>query len=398
MWNPRILLLESKEQVEAEMAAIGVDPIGVKIMLPKSVFRAVKVEGLRTAAANIIKQEMLSKGGEAAMAWSGSMSSSETTDILLLGTLNHYRRLVQRLRLQPFGLRGLADEIRWALDGFDAIPAPIQCGPLNLEWAQKTYVMGIINVTPDSFSRDGINRDAEAAVAKARQFAAEGADIIDVGGESTRPGHEPVSEEDEIWRVVPAIKAIARSVRVALSVDTSKARVAEAALVAGAHMVNDVWALRRDPQLAHVVAAAQVPVILMHNQEGTHYRNFMSDLLRSLRESIDYACAAGVPEARIIVDPGIGFGKLPAHNLEVMAKLLELRVLGRPILLGPSRKSTIGRVLDLPVEERLEGTAAAVALGIANGVDIVRVHDVREMARVVKMGDAIARGKWHEYS
>lgn len=397
-WNPRILLLETKEQLEAEMASIGVDPIGATIMLPKGLFRTIKIEGVQAAAASIIKHQMLSKGGEAAMAWTSSVASGESTDILLMGTLNHYRRLIQRLRQQPFGLPNLAEQIREALDSFDAVPNPIQCGTSTLTWAERTYVMGIVNVTPDSFSGDGLDRDIEAAVAQARRFVEEGVDLIDVGGESTRPGHKPVKAEDELWRVVPAIRAITRAVPVPVSVDTSKASVAEAALTAGAHMVNDVWALRKDPELAEVVAKARVPVILMHNQEGTEYRDLMSDIIRSLSQSIDAAIEAGVDENNIIIDPGIGFGKTPAHNLEVLARLAELRVLGRPILVGTSRKSTIGKVLDLPVHDRMEGTAATVAVSIANGADIVRVHDTKEMVRVARMTDAIVRGRWQEYS
>jgi dihydropteroate synthase len=258
--------------------------------------------------------------------------------------------------------------------------------------------MGIVNVTPDSFSGDGIGRDLEAVVALARRFVDEGADILDVGGESTRPGHDPVSVEDEMYRVLPALRAVLSAVQVPVSVDTYKSEVAEAAVEVGAHMVNDVWGFQRDPRMATVVAQADVPVVLMHNQDGTDYGNLMGDLVRSLRASVDTALDAGVREESIIVDPGIGFGKRREQNLEVMARLAELKVLGRPILLGTSRKSTIGHVLGTPPDDRLEGTAATVALGVANGADIVRVHDVRQMGRVAKMADAIARGRWQEYS
>ncbi len=398
MWNPRVLVLDSQAQVAAEMAAIGVDPIGARIMIPKAIFRAVKIEGLSTPAANLVKQEMLSKGGEAAIAWSSCVASGERTDVLLLGTLRQYRRLIHRLRMQPFKLRGLADELRRALQHYDAVPPPTVCGNTTFEWGRRTYVMGILNVTPDSFSGDGLGGDVEATVARARQMVAEGADILDIGGESTRPGHVPVSAEEELARVLPALRAVAAAVPVPISIDTYKPEVAEAALAAGAHMLNDIWGLQRHPQLATVAARAQVPVVVMHNQEGTDYRDLMGDVVRFLRRSVEIAVTAGIPEENVIVDPGIGFGKRREHNLEVMARLAELRTLGRPILLGTSRKSTIGYVLGTPPDQRLEGTAATVALGIANGADIVRVHDVREMARVARMADAVARGRWQEYS
>ena len=378
MWNPRVLVLESAGQVEAEMAAVGVDPIGARIMIPKAIFRAVKIEGVRTAAANIIKQEMLSKGGEAALSWSSCISTGEATDILLLGTMRQYRLLIARLRMQPFGLRGLADSLREALARFDAPLKPTVCGNLTLEWGSRTYIMGIINLTPDSFSGDGLGEDTAAAVAQAQRYAEEGADILDIGGESTRPGHVPVTAEEEIRRVVPTLHAIRQAVSLPISIDTYKSAVAAAALAAGANMVNDIWGLRRDPRMAEVVATSRVPVVLMHNQEGTDYHDLMADIVRTLRESVALAREAGVADSNIIIDPGIGFGKRREHNLEVLARLGELRVLGRPILLGTSRKSTIGHLLGTPPHDRLEGTAATVALGIANGADIVRVHDVKE--------------------
>ena len=287
----------------------------------------------------------------------------------------------------------------------------LQIGKHIFEWGSRTYVMGILNVTPDSFSGDGIlaKEDAlHAAVEQARQFLADGADILDIGGESTRPGSQPVSAEDEMERVVPVIEAIAKEFPNALiSIDTYKARVAEAAFKAGAQILNDVWGLRADPGLASAAAALGVPVILMHNRSnpasvevrqqlgnayiGSAYENLMEDVRRELLTSVDLALRAGVEESRIILDPGIGFGKTREHNLQLIDRLNEVRALGYPVLLGPSRKSFIGFTLDLPPDQRVEGTAATVAIGIARGADILRVHDVREMARVAKMTDAIVR-------
>jgi len=271
--------------------------------------------------------------------------------------------------------------------------------------------MGILNVTPDSFSGDGIIAKGNAvqfAVEQARDFLTGGADILDVGGESTRPGSQPVNANEELERVIPVIEAIAREFPEALiSIDTHKANVAELAFRAGAHILNDVWALRADPELASVAAAFRVPVILMHNRSnpasvevrqhlgnaylGSTYENLMEEVKRELLVSVDLALNAGIEETRIILDPGIGFGKTREYNLELINRLDEIRALGYPVLLGPSRKSFIGFTLDLPANQRLEGTAATVAVGITRGADIVRVHDVREMARVAKMTDAIVR-------
>ena len=257
--------------------------------------------------------------------------------------------------------------------------------------------MGVLNVTPDSFSGDGLGSDIDAAVEQALRFEADGADIIDVGGESTRPasiytGAGPVSADEELRRVIPVIEALADALHIPVSVDTYKAAVARAALDAGAAMVNDVWGFRRDPEMARVAADADAPVALMHNQSHTRYDDLVPDVIGELRRMMEAAVAAGVRRENIIVDPGMGFGKSAEHNLELLRRLGEFRALDAPILVGMSRKSTIGYVLDLPVEERLEGTAATVALSVAFGADIARVHDVREMARVARMSDAVVRG------
>jgi len=271
-------------------------------------------------------------------------------------------------------------------------PKVTRIGGREFRWGERTYVMGIVNVTPDSFSGDGLAGRPEQALERALRFEAEGADILDVGAESTRPGHTPITTEEELARLLPVLELIAPRVKLPVSVDTFKASVAERALDAGACMVNDQWALNTDPDMAGMVARRGVPVALMHNQRGTQYRDLLPDIIASLRASADVALAAGVPREHIIMDPGIGFGKTAEQNLVVLRRLEELRTLGYPILVGASRKSTIGLVLGLPVNERLEGTAATVALSIAHGADIVRVHDVKAMARVARMSDAIVRG------
>jgi dihydropteroate synthase len=266
-------------------------------------------------------------------------------------------------------------------------------GDHEFHWGSRTYVMGIVNVTPDSFSGDGVT-DLEAAVAQARLMEQDGADLIDIGGESTRPetwAGPGLSVEDELARVIPVVTRVVDAVGVPVSIDTYKSAVAERAVAAGAALVNDVWGLRRDPQMAATVAAAGVPVVLMHNKPGGGYRDLIGEIVASLGESVELARAAGIADDRIIVDPGIGFGKTRDENLEIIRRLPELRQLGFPLLIGPSRKSFIGKTLDLPAGERLEGTAAAVALSIAGGADIVRVHDVKAMVRVARMADAIRK-------
>jgi len=271
----------------------------------------------------------------------------------------------------------------------------------RLEWGQQTYVMGIVNVTPDAFSGDGLKCEAateeellQRAVKQAQHFVAEGATFIDVGGESTRPNATMVSEDEELARVIPVICALRAKLpqEVIISIDTYKSNVAAKALNAGADLINDIWGLRHDPAMATVASEHNVPVIVMANMRGYQKHEIVSDIVRFLAGSIDLALAAGIAWEHIILDPGIGFGMTPEEDLTIQRRLGELRVLGRPILLGTSRKSHIGRVLGgLPASERLEGTAATVAIGITQGADIVRVHDVHEMIRVVRMSDAIIR-------
>jgi dihydropteroate synthase len=269
----------------------------------------------------------------------------------------------------------------------------LRIGAREFRWGSRTYVMGIVNVTPDSFSGDGV-MDLSAAVARARQMEADGADLIDVGAESTRPetwAGPGLSQAEELTRVIPVVEAVAAAVGVPVSIDTYKAAVADRALAAGAAVVNDVWALRRDPAMGQTVAKHAVPVILMHNKPDGIYDDVVLDIASWFGAAIRRAYDASIPDEHLILDPGIGFGKTREENLAIIHRLPELRELGYPMLIGPSRKSFIGKTLDLPVDERLEGTAAAVALGIAGGADIVRVHDVKEMVRVARMADAIVR-------
>ncbi len=270
-------------------------------------------------------------------------------------------------------------------------------GTISNICGSKTLVMGVINATPDSFSGDGIGIDVDAALTQANHFVQNGVDLIDVGGESTRPssiykGVKSISVQDEIDRVIPIIDAITSKLDVTVSVDTYKSKVAVEAIHKGASVVNDVWAFEKDSEMANVVKDTDVEVILMHNTDIPTYGDVVDDCIRHLKRIVDKAVEFGIKRDRIVIDPGIGFAKTPTQNLEILRRLSEFKVLGYPILVGTSRKSTIGAVLDLPVDQRLEGTAATIAISIANGADIVRVHDVAEMSRVVKMSDAIVRG------
>jgi dihydropteroate synthase len=272
-------------------------------------------------------------------------------------------------------------------------------GPATFAWGTRTFVMGIVNVTPDSFSGDGLLGAAQAgsaieanAVALARAMADEGADMLDVGGESTRPGHGTVDTDEEIRRVVPVVAAIRRALPpMPISIDTTKSAVAAAALDAGADLVNDVWGVGRDDSLVRLTAERGVPIVLMHNRAGPRYRALMTEVLDDLERAIERALRVGIAWTDILIDPGFGFGKTAEHNLELLRELGSLRRLGRPILLGTSRKSTLGKVLDLPADQRVEATIATTVLGIAAGVDIVRVHDVLANVRAARMTDAVVR-------
>ncbi len=395
-------VIEVKDHIlaEKELSLVGSDRIGIELMAPKAVSRVVKLKGIRPAAANIIKQEMLSFGGEVATAYGSINHSVETTDLLVFGTMKQFRLLIDKLKIHQFGLPQISEEMGLVLSNYDSTPQSIKLKDITLDFGQRTYIMGILNVTPDSFSDGGKFIDPSAAVSHAKRMLAEGADIIDVGGQSTRPGAESISVEEEKKRVLPVIEKLAAETSAVISIDTTQSEVAKAALGVGASLVNDISGLGFDSDMAGVVAEHSVPICIMHikgtprdMQENPTYSDLMGEIINYLSRRLEIAKEAGILLEKIIIDPGIGFGKTIEHNLEILKRLKELRVLGCPILIGTSRKSLIGKILDLPVEDRLEGTAATVALAIANGADIIRVHDVLQMKRVAKMSDAILRGK-----
>jgi dihydropteroate synthase len=390
----RLIDAQNMEEAGRSLAMIGADERGIAKMAAKGLARAIKLERVPLRVAHILKQEMLSLGGDAAVHREVITNGVDTTDVMLLGTVAQLRKLAKKLDVQPFGLKELGRGVSRLLQYTEPpVRRGLDCRGRALIFGERTLIMGILNVTPDSFSDGGKFSHPDAALERALNMVAEGADILDIGAESTRHGYVEVSAQEEWRRLEPVLPALIEGTSVPISVDTSKAEVAEKALALGVHMINDVWGLRRDPEMAAVAARYQSPVIVMHNREDTAYQRLMGEIVSLLRESIALAEAQGLQGDQIIVDPGFGFGKTPRQNLEVLARLSELKSLGRPILLGTSRKSTIGKALDAPVEERLEGTIATNVLGVAAGADIIRVHDVAAHRRAIQMTDAIVRGQ-----
>jgi len=395
-----VLALSAPADIAAELKRIGADAVDIAALEPKARLRLVKLDAVPASAADVLQRAMRAHDGEAAVSQRGTGGGGQTVDCLLIGTAAHYGRLCDELGTQSAGLAQAAAEIERAVRAFERpLAIELRCGARALRLGERTLIMGVINATPDSFSGDGLAGDVGAMVARGEEMAAQGADVLDIGGESTRPGSDPVDAETEIARVLPVIEGLSDLVEAPLSIDTCKSEVARAALGAGATMINDVSGLRFDAGMAGLAARRGVPVVVMHMQgaprtmqDHPHYEDLMGEIAAHLRESVNLAERAGVPRHQVVIDPGFGFGKTVNHNLEIVRRLRELKSLGQGVVLGPSRKSTIGKVLGLPPHERLEGTLAVLALAVANGVDIVRVHDVRAALRAVRMADAVVRG------
>ena len=412
--NSRVIILDNLQQAKSEIQSFNLiqpdfpPPLlkgagGIDLIARRSIYRVLKLEGVNDVDADILQQEMRLIGGEAVIG-KGITSDDGDADIIIMGTLNQFDLLVEKLKIHlslsistPEDRQKFISSIQSALYYFDnSVERTMECRGRYLTFGKRTLIMGVLNVTPDSFSDGGLYADADIAVKRAHEMVAQGADVIDIGGESSRPGSEPVSIDEELHRVLPVIKRIVQELDVLISIDTYKSTVAEYALEAGAHIVNDISGLNFDPNMAKLAADTGVPVILMHiqgtpknMQAAPQYHALISEIILYLRNSIEHAETAGVSPEKIIIDPGIGFGKTMEHNLEIIRRLKEFRCLGKPILIGTSRKSFIGKILDLPVEERIEGTIATVVASIINGADIVRVHDVKQVQRAVKMVDAI---------
>lgn len=397
-FSARLLAIVTPGDAERELRRIKVDPAAISMMAPKMLTRCVHLSGLNCSQANILKQEMLSLGGDAAVARGTVSCSIDKTDVILIGTDKQLHKLCSKLAMQPFGLSALTAELKSILTNAAATPKVWKTPRRELS-LDRPLIMGILNVTPDSFSDGNRFFDTDRAVARAFEMVEQGADIIDIGGETTRPGAAAVEASEELRRVLPVVERLAGALPCALSVDTWKSDVASAALAAGAEIINDVSGFTFDPRMARLAAQTGAAAVLMHTrgrpevmQLDTAYDDLLGEVIHGLAASVAMAVAAGVDLERIVVDPGIGFAKDAAGNLEILQRLREVTSLGLPVLIGTSRKAFIGKILGRDTDERSYGTAATVALAIANGASILRVHDVREMRDVADMAQAIIKG------
>ena len=398
-YSLRRLLWTSAPEAADILKRIDVDPYGIEAMLPKMVNMNIHIQGLPCKVANIIKQEMLAIGGDTAVARGAVACSIEKTDLILIGTLKQIRRFIEKISFQPFGLKLLAESLDTLLDNLLAEHWTLKTSRRKMILGDRTRIMGILNVTPDSFSDGGRFDSPEKAIECGFQLVEDGADILDIGGESTRPGAQPVSLEEELRRTIPVIQGLSGKINIPISIDTTKAVIAREAVAAGAEIINDISAMRFDEPMPAVIASSGAAVVFMHMrgvpqtmQKGDlHYALLQGEMIDFFRERLNTALLAGILPEQVIIDPGIGFGKTRSDNLKLLKYLPEFNVLGRPILTGPSRKSFLGQEGRGGAMDRLEETAAAVTAAIMNGSQVVRVHDVKAMKRVVAVADAIVR-------
>lgn len=388
MRRPR-LIDPGSSGIRKDMAQIGVDPGGIDIMEGKSRHHIIRLDDVDLRAALILKQDMLSLGGEAALNREAASLKTDNTPVLLMGTARQLRYLVSKLRGQPFSLSELSQSIEELLDTIGK-NARFVVGKLDLLAGGKKAVVGILNVTPDSFSDGGRFTHRETAVARGIEMSAQGADIIDVGGESTRPGARPVDTGDELEKVIPVIRDLVSEGVRNISVDTTKSEVAEKAMLEGASIINDISGMTFDPDMLRVAAASEASVVLMHTrgrpenmQDDLFYEDLMGEVCTGLENSLDLALDAGIPVERICLDPGIGFGKSLEQNLELISKIREIRSLGTSVMVGPSRKSFIGKMTGAEVENRMPGSISAAVAAVLKGADMVRVHDVAETVQAM---------------
>ncbi|MBW2636632.1 MAG: dihydropteroate synthase [Deltaproteobacteria bacterium] len=393
----RYLSIGSQFEAEEELKRVGVDPYGIKAMIPKMENLNILLEGIECKVANILKQEMLSVGGDVAVARGSVECSIEKTDALIIGTIKQVEILAVKISIQPFGLKQISMDLENLLDNLTRESFVVKTPRREIPMGKKTLLMGVLNVTPDSFSNGGMFANTDEAVEYGIRMEEDGADILDIGGESSRPGSEPVTAEEEMKRVIPVIESLGKRITIPISIDTMKSEIARMALEAGAEIVNDISAMRFDEKMASMAARYKASLILMHMrgtpktmQEGDlGYSLLRGDIIDFLEERIDEAISAGIERENIIIDPGIGFGKSVDDNIRLLKYLEEFKGLGRPILIGTSRKGFIGKTTGGGTEERLEGTAATVTAAILKGAHIVRVHDMVFMKKVAIMADAI---------
>lgn len=391
----RCLHITNARDAIHEMGKVGVDPTGMKLMKGKTLHYNLKVEGIVPRTANILKQEMLSVGGDAALDRRDLDCSSSSTDALLMGTEKQFEKLYSKLQQYP-DLHFFGQSLKEILRNLSRAHYTIRCRKRTFTLGKQTLLTGVLNVTPDSFSDGGLFFDKEKAFARGLKMVEEGADFIDIGGESTRPGSKPLGLDEELRRVIPVIESLAKEVDAPISIDTYKSTVAKKAIEAGAQIINDISGLHLDPSLSQVAAKEDVPLVLMHirgnpetMQKNIHYESLFSEIIQYLKDSIQRAESAGVDPEQIIIDPGIGFGKTVEDNLLILKNLQEFKILGKPLLLGTSRKSFIGKILNADVTERLEGTLSSIVVGVLNGAHIIRCHDVLQAKRAIAIADAV---------
>ena len=397
-------IIRNKEEGIKELKRIGIQKEAIEIMLPKLFGINIRIKNVEPQDAIILKQEMLSVGGDVAISSKTLPPNAEKTDILVMGNMKQIKKLVSKIKRQYNRLSNMGSYIEEILDNLEK-KHEMKIGKKNFEFGKRTYIMGILNVTPDSFYDGGRYNEMEKAIERAKEMEKEGVDIIDIGGESTRPFSKPVDEKEEMKRVIPTIEALKNEVKVPLSIDTYKPRVAEKAIEKGADMLNDVFALRKEG-MVEVAKEYDIPICIMHMrgepknmQINPHYEDVVEEIYEFLKERIEFAIRKGIDENKIIIDPGIGFGKRTGKgiedNCEIIARLRELKSLGRPILIGISRKTFIGNITKTSVEERLEGSLGAEAVAIANGADILRCHDILATKRMAMVVDEIVRMKFN---
>ncbi|MGV8059344.1 MAG: dihydropteroate synthase [Smithellaceae bacterium] len=393
----KIINIKDSAQATAIFKKIGVDPYGIDAMVSKTINTNILLENQPCKIANIIKQEMLSIGGDAAVARGSVACSVASSDILIMGTIKQITTLIRKIEEQPFGLNIISQHLREILKNAGQINFILKTSRREIPLGRKTQIMGILNVTPDSFSDGGLFYNQQKAIDHGLQMIAQGADIIDIGGESTRPGAASVTTKEELKRVIPVISGISRQTKAPMSIDTTKALVAREAIAAGAEIVNDVSAFQKDKKMAQTVKDAQSAVILMHMrgtpqnmQKGDlSYGNLTSDIIDFLGKAVKKAQSIEIEKEYLVIDPGIGFGKTPEDNYRIIHNLSELKALGLPIMIGTSRKSFIGKATGDEPQERIEGTAATIVAAILNGCHIVRVHDVAFMKKIAAVTDLI---------
>lgn len=397
----RALNIKTRQEGLKEFEKIGATAAGSRIMVDKIFPISLKVRGINPLAANILKQEMLARGGDVVTSRDSLMETGGKADVIIQGTVKSARSLIGKIKQQPFGLKALSGDLESYIDKLDENKkrGKLIIGKKEFNLNEDLLVMGILNVTPDSFYDGGYYFEKDKACRRAETIVKEGAQIIDVGGMSTRPGSLPVNFEEEVERIIPVIEYISKNYDILVSADTYRSEVARRAIDAGAHIINDISGLSMDSNMAKVIAEGDVSVVIMHikgtpenMQKNPEYEDVIDEIYDYLEDKTGIAIDSGIKPGKIIVDPGIGFGKTLEHNLEILSKVYEFRMLGYPVLIGASRKSFIGSILDLPLEERLEGSLAAAVCLVIGGVNILRVHDVAETIRAVKIAKRITDG------